>query len=182
MFESELNPPEVSQIGSKTKTSWSRTFNSAGEFLESVEDSRESVWLVHIVKNDDEREFNKCSNESTRFVSNSTWHRLNSHLSKFGILTGIFNCAHDEYFCRIKGWHEPQLVLGLLKYDLYRSPKEFVQFHTYKNCQRNDYDGVFRWVRYRLEKADRPPSSSTDLQVPTNTIIIFSFHSDFCLL
>lgn len=154
-----------------------RVFNSVGEFLESVEDSRESVWLVHIITHDDPQDDREqpdataCVNneKSDRFVTRSTWQRLNQQLGRFGILTGTFNCARNEYFCRLKGWHRPQLVLGLLKYDLYRTPKEYVQFYRFENCARNDYESVSRWLKSRLERAESrlplTPASSADLQV-----------------
>lgn len=121
-------------------------FNSASEFLESVEDTRDSVWLVHIVMRDEEHT-SSCS--KSRFVSSLTWSRLNK-LSKFGILTGTFNCERDRYFCQMKGWHKPQLVLGLVKFDMYRSPKEFVELYTYDDCKRNKYENVFSWLDQML--------------------------------
>lgn len=43
--------------------------------------------------------------------------------------------------------------------------KEFVQFYTFNSCERNDYDNVFKWVKYRLERADRPTPILNDIQV-----------------
>lgn len=106
-----------------------------------------------------------CDKKSTKYVSIKTWKKLNNNLSKFGILTGIFNCARDKYFCKLKGWHKPQLVLGLVKYDSYRSPKEFVQFHTYDSCKKNDYTSILKWVKYRLTHANKLKISTNNLNV-----------------
>lgn len=145
-----------------------KTFNSAGELLESVEDSRGSVWLIHVIMNDDafarepgknsrkttqhqQQQQRKNDCDATRFLKKATYSNLSVNLSKFGILMGTFNCQRDNYFCSLKGWHRPQLVLALIKYDFYHSPKEYVEFYSYDKCKSNTYDSVFEWVESVLK-------------------------------
>jgi E3 ubiquitin-protein ligase RNF103 len=138
VIESEL---ENSNLVNNNQTA--KIFNSAGEFLESVEDSRDSVWLVQIVMKADKEEV------GDQFVNNEVWSKL-SQLSRFGILTGIFNCENDYHFCQLKGWHKPLLVLGMVKYDNYRYPKEFVELFLYQNSKRNKYEFIIEWVEMML--------------------------------
>ena len=140
---------ELAGANSTTRLVDSKVFNSAGEFLESVEDSRDSVWLVHIVMNDQATKpesitKSECSQE--RFIDASTWKKLKS-LSKFGILTGTFNCANDMQFCVLKGWTKPQLVLGMVKYTY---PKELVEFFYYTDCKSNTYQHINKWLEQTL--------------------------------
>ena len=140
VIESEL---DYSNLAANNQTINSKIFNSAGEFLESVEDSRDSVWLVQIVMKADEEE------AGGQFVNHQIWSKL-SQLSNFGILTGIFNCENDYHFCQLKGWHKPLLVLGMVKYDNYRHPKEFVELFLYQNSKRNKYEYIIEWIEMML--------------------------------
>lgn len=130
-------------------------FNSAGEFLESVEDSKDKVWLVHIVSSS----FGNQYNGQRKFLDASTWSRLKD-LSRFGILTGTFNCDKDPYFCYIKNWQQPQLVLGIVKYDKDRQPQEYVELFTYDKIQENGYEQIFGWLESTLTQSLVPVFSS----------------------
>ncbi|RNA10295.1 E3 ubiquitin-ligase RNF103-like [Brachionus plicatilis] len=126
----------------------SKIFNSAGEFLESVEDSKDKVWLVHIVSSS----FGNQHTGKRTFLDASTWSKLND-LSRFGILTGTFNCDKDPYFCYIKNWQRPQLVLGIVKYDKSRQPQEFVELFTYDKIKENGYEQIFGWLENTLTQS-----------------------------
>lgn len=118
----------------------------------------------------------QCGKSST-FLKPLNWQRLASHLSSFGILTGTFNCQRDAYFCQMKGWNRPQLVLGLIKYDKSRtrtqttsnSPKEFVELFQYANCKSNGYDDILDWIELMLRRRlvllakQEPPKNDTNL-------------------
>jgi E3 ubiquitin-protein ligase RNF103 len=129
-------------------------FTSASEFLESVEDSRGSLWLVHIVTSVNDNEAHQDSSENkytcenkTKFLHAKTLQKLNSHLSRHGILTGTFDCEKDVDFCKLKGWEKPQLVLGLIKNDL---NKEFIELFNYSNCHANKYEQILNWLEQML--------------------------------
>jgi hypothetical protein len=114
--------------------------------MESVEDSKDSVWLVHITyQNQPELLSPSLCKHHKMFVSYSAWHNLTRHTAQFGILAGSFNCQQDPYFCQLKGWHRPRLLLGLL-----RQNKGYVELFTYDNCDANRNAEILKWIEFRL--------------------------------
>ena len=81
-------------------------------------------------------------------------------LSRFGILTGTFNCDKDPYFCYIKNWQRPQLVLGIVKYDKGRQPQEFVELFTYDKINENAYEQILVWLENKLTQSLVPEFNS----------------------
>jgi hypothetical protein len=148
-----------------------RHFSSAGEFLESVEDSKDSVWLVHITYQNQQGShsppiaFNSCK-QNKMFVSQSAWRNLTRYTAQFGILAGSFNCQNDPYFCQLKGWHRPRILLGLLRHN-----KDYVELFTYDNCDSNQNSDIIKWIEYRLRSrlllSSTQPNKNTesDLQI-----------------
>ena len=130
-----------------------KTFNSAGELLESVEDSRGNVWIIQVVHSAALPSDNKFEcGKSGAFLSNTTWLDLTNHLSTFDIQTGTFNCRNDPFFCMSRGWDTPQLVLGLIKHETNKSPREFFEMYQYNNCKQTSYDSIFSWIEMVLRK------------------------------
>lgn len=122
-----------------------KIFNSAGELLESIEDSRDSVWLIHIVMNND-----NTDNSHLKFVRKKTWKQL-AKLSKFNILTGTFDCAKDPFFCQIKGWSKPQLVLSIVNYNHY-TQSNMVKLYNLSDYAYNSFENVTKWLKDTLKK------------------------------
>lgn len=118
-----------------------KVFNSAGEFLECVEDNRDSVWLVHIVMNNFNNDNFPCGR--SKFVKSRTWNRLANSYSRF-FQVGIFNCARDPYFCSAKDWLKPQLMLA------YTDTKEAIKFLYQADCQLNEYEHINKWLEVTL--------------------------------
>ena len=128
-----------------------KIFNSAGEFLESVEDRRDSVWLVEIVlKKSNNLKKTDLSCGKSKFLRDSTRKKLGIDLSRFGILTGVFNCERDPIFCSIKNWSRPQLLLAISKSASSSQNKKYnkdtVEFFYYTNCKNNNYENVKSWM------------------------------------
>lgn len=124
----------------------SRYFASAGEFLESVEDSKDSIWLVHIVYGNSSGTSHveyPCGSSRTQFLSKSTWSRLTAHTSDLGILSAVFDCQKDILFCHQKGWHRPRLLLGLLSQN-----SEYIEL--YNNENQCEYTSIMSWLEMRL--------------------------------
>lgn len=52
----------------------------------------------------------------------------------------------------MRGWNKPQLVLGLVKFDTNRYPKEFVELYSYINSKQNSYEQIFTWLESMLRQ------------------------------
>ena len=134
VFEAELEQSE----DVKSKRHSSTNFNSASEFLETLEDSRDSLWLVHIVMANHTAPAG--NSQASACGDDLWWSELVARVSSFGILTGTFNCQHNLAFCHAKGWLTPQLVLGLVKhsFDSSSAPhRTFVDFVYYPRCDKH---------------------------------------------
>ena len=79
----------------------------------------------------------------SKFVNIKTWNRLVNSYSKF-FKIGIFDCARDPYFCSIKGWMKPQLMLG------YTDTKDSIKFLYHNVCEHNEYEHINKWLELTL--------------------------------
>lgn len=88
-------------------------------------------------------------NSHLKIVPKQTWKPL-AKLSKFNILTGTFNCAKDPFFCQIKGWSKPQLVLSIVKYN-YHTKSNMVKLYKLSDYAYNSFENVTKWLKDTLK-------------------------------
>jgi E3 ubiquitin-protein ligase RNF103 len=62
----------------------SRNFTSGSHFYEEVEDTKDSIWLVHVMKD-----------RHSALLNELDWRNLVKKLVRFGVRTGIFDCSTD---------------------------------------------------------------------------------------
>ena len=74
-IESATTPEEGSTV---------TCFSGGSHFIEEVEDSKDSVWLVQVVQDVD-----------LPLMSTEDWHLLVNKLTRFGVRTGILDCSLD---------------------------------------------------------------------------------------
>ena len=144
-----------------------------------MEDSRDNIWLVNIITKPKTNDNSACNR--SKFLKTSTWNKLNS-LSKLGILTGTFHCDNDPRFCELKGWNKPKLVLGLVKYNPNRYPKEFVELVYYDDCHLNKFEHVFSWIESTLrnkliKKLDLSKNVNNHMEEDRNMLKLFYVES-----
>lgn len=125
-----------------------KVFNSASEFLECIEDSRDSIWLIHIVMNNNENE-KSTTCEQSKFLETKTWQQL-VDMTKF-FRVGTFNCDRDPFFCSLKGWSKPQLALGIVNNNQHKAyTKESIEFMYYSDCRFNQFEHIYDWLQSTL--------------------------------
>lgn len=78
-------------------------FECEAHFLEKVEDTKDSVWVIQVVRE---------GGMGGGGMDLKAWSKVAKRLSKFGIQCGVFRCANDEKFCKRKGWHNNQIILS----------------------------------------------------------------------
>lgn len=61
-------------------------FKGAADFYEQVEDSKDSVWLVHVIP------YNK---QYHQLLNEGSWRSICNYVTPFAIRTGVFDCALD---------------------------------------------------------------------------------------
>ncbi|KAH9499177.1 hypothetical protein Btru_004349 [Bulinus truncatus] len=112
-------------------------FTSGAHFIEQVEDAKDSVWLVQILS----------FKEHHRILSNARWEAIQHRAAKFGVRTGILDCALDYRYCHSKGWNSPFLLLALPGH-----------FEKKANVAMYNYSGSFKetavmhWVHEKLNE------------------------------
>ena len=63
----------------------STNFTCGTHFYEEVEDLKDSVWVVQVVRN-----------QRHPFISDRNWKAFVKKVSRFGVQTGIFDCSLDH--------------------------------------------------------------------------------------
>jgi len=109
---------------------------------------------------DNDNRNNNLECGQSRFLKKIEWNRVTRRLAVYGVMSGIFHCKKDPFFCLERGWLEPQLVLGMVKYDQLRQPRESVEFYYFNNCQMNSISSIFKWLESTLR--NRLISSDSD--------------------
>ena len=64
----------------------STNFTCGTHFYEEVEDLKDSVWVVQVVR----------SHHHQPFISHRDWKAFVKKVSRFGVQTGIFDCSLDH--------------------------------------------------------------------------------------
>lgn len=148
-------------------------FSCGAHFLEKVEDTKDSVWLVQVLQIGAPR-------NGRRKISNFRWKHLIKHLSRFGIQAGIFNCILDPEqviqrlfnhnlffiysyfkcrFCDKKGWIKDEIILAMP--EGYCS-KDKVTMKPYRGSQMEPM-AVFNWINSELSVRVQKVSSVSEL-------------------
>lgn len=127
---------ELSEAISEDKEKLSLTpeasyFSSATHFYEEVEDTKDSVWLVHVVGRD-------------ALLDDYTWRVIRKKVAPFAIRTGVFNCNNDPRLCKSKGWKEPLLLLAMPRGS---KPKDRVIMRT---CKFKRPQAIIEWLSEEL--------------------------------
>eukprot|EP00112_Aurelia_sp_Birch-Aquarium-sp1_P022378 Seg629.5 transcript_id=Seg629.5/GoldUCD/mRNA.D3Y31 product="E3 ubiquitin-protein ligase RNF103" protein_id=Seg629.5/GoldUCD/D3Y31 len=160
LFNEEITPYEgtldVSDGGSIDFTSYEH-------FVENVEDTKASVWVVW-VRPGRNRSKNEASarirpdqcdrNESVLNVKD--WNSLAKKLLKYGIRTGTYKCSSDTKLCKK---HNIKACSILMSMPAGVKPKGKVATYLYRNKSRcNMYDGavkgkmcLFEWIKSKLK-------------------------------
>lgn len=106
-------------------------FTGATHFYEEVEDTKDSVWLVHVVGRD-------------TLLDDYNWRVVRKKVAPFAIRTGVFDCKHDPRLCKSKGWKEPLLLLAMPRGS---KPKDRVIMRT---CQFTRPQAIIEWLSEEL--------------------------------
>lgn len=128
-----------------TSTPAPSQFTSASHFYEEVEDTKDSVWLVHVVGKD-------------TLLDDYTWRVVRKKVAPFAIRTGVFNCNHDPRLCKRKGWKEPFLLLAMPRGS---KPKDKVILRT---CHLNKPQAIIEWLSEELSVRVKKVSSLREVE------------------
>ncbi|XP_061581961.1 E3 ubiquitin-protein ligase RNF103 [Cololabis saira] len=132
---------EQKEAGDVTTT----LFSGETHFYELVEDTKDGIWLVQVVAQDQEA-----------LLSHTSWGKMVQKVSRFGIRTGTFNCSSDHRSCLKRGWQRSTLIMSAPKTSASKG-----------KVMLKEYDGrfveaerVFRWmtshVAHRVKTLQRP--------------------------
>ena len=80
MTEGELEAATTQAEETPTTTN----FSCGSHFYEEVEDTKDSVWVVQVVRD-----------QSDTFLRNDDWKAFIKKVAHFGVRTGIFDCSLD---------------------------------------------------------------------------------------
>ena len=83
--EVETAVKAISEDHSSSAAAVSTNFSCGGHFYEEVEDLKDSVWVVQVVRD-----------RQRPFMSERDWKAFVRKVSRFGVQTGIFDCSLDH--------------------------------------------------------------------------------------
>lgn len=109
-------------------------FTCSDHFLEKVEDSKDSAWLIQVI-----------NKNQLPVTIHRSWKYLERKISKFGIKNGVVNCTLDSSLCHKKGWMSSQLILALPEGE---KPKDQVVLKSLPS--QTTPDQVANWVETQL--------------------------------
>ncbi|XP_007541737.1 PREDICTED: E3 ubiquitin-protein ligase RNF103 isoform X2 [Poecilia mexicana] len=89
---------EQTEAGNSSTTT---AFSGEMHFYELVEDTKDGIWLVQVVAQDQEA-----------VLSQTNWGKMVLKLSQFGIRTGILNCSTDFRSCIKRGWQRSMVIMS----------------------------------------------------------------------
>ena len=129
---------------SKTKESSSAKedveFTSYDHFMEKVEDTKASVWVVLV--NPDPSKHHLCGKESNKEpLYGKEWHILVRNLKKIGIKTGLYRCSTDPTICWKYQIKKASVLLSMPKGV---EPKGKVAMFLYQKTENNREMGLGR--------------------------------------
>ncbi|XP_047440888.1 E3 ubiquitin-protein ligase RNF103 [Mugil cephalus] len=106
-------------------------FNGETHFYELVEDTKDGIWLVQVIAQDQEA-----------LLSQSNWGKMVQKVSQFGIRTGTFNCSNDSRSCIKRGWQRSTLIMAVPQTS---ASKGKVMLKEY-NGLHGQTEHIFRWM------------------------------------
>ena len=87
---------ELLQSADETPVSANTNFTSGAHFYEQVEDAKDSVWLVQVLA----KRYNH-NHIHTLPLPELTWKSLRKKVTKFGVHTGVLDCALDPWYVHL---------------------------------------------------------------------------------
>ncbi|RWS26486.1 E3 ubiquitin-protein ligase RNF103-like protein, partial [Leptotrombidium deliense] len=129
----------------------STVFTCGAHLYELVEDTKDSAWLVLVKPYVGRSSF-----------SEKIWTNIVKKASKFGIRTGVFDCAKDPILCETKSWFSSRLLLALPLQGL--KSKENVVLTTYLIGANSSLRTIFSWIHKQLSRRVVNIESELDLR------------------
>ena len=80
-----LNVAAEEEIAAAMLEAMSTNFTCGLHFYEEVEDTKDSVWVVQVVRD-----------RGRTFVPQKDWKTFVRKVSRFGVRTGVFDCSFDQ--------------------------------------------------------------------------------------
>ena len=74
-----------SSVANAAAAAISTNFTCGSHFYEEVEDLKDSVWVVQVIRD-----------RQRPFISHRDWKAFVKKVSRFGVQTGIFDCSFDH--------------------------------------------------------------------------------------
>ncbi|XP_054879613.1 magnesium transporter protein 1-like isoform X4 [Poeciliopsis prolifica] len=136
---------EQTEAGDSSTTT---AFSGEMHFYELVEDTKDGIWLVQVVAQDQEAVF-----------SQTNWGKMVLKLSQFGIRTGTFNCSTDFRSCMKRGWQRSMVIMSAPQTS---ASKGKVMLKEYVG-QYIETEHIFRWMTSHLARRIKTVRQSAQL-------------------
>jgi len=85
VIDEEVETAVMAMAEERSSTAVSTNFTCGSHFYEEVEDLKDSVWVVQVVRD-----------RQRPFISHRDWKAFVKKVSRFGVQTGIFDCSFDH--------------------------------------------------------------------------------------
>ncbi|CAH8527096.1 unnamed protein product [Heterobilharzia americana] len=160
LYRKLINPVHQSLNSNRLSSSFtpiSIIFDSESEFIEHVEDKKDSVWLLAVASPRSVENGDRIPSKikPTSVVSEEVWAVLNHRYQSFGFKMGLLNCKKLHSLCIDRGFINPDLILALPKGG--ERMKDMVQFRPLpkepkskinadKKSSKYILDGIHSWI------------------------------------
>ena len=148
-------------------------FISYDHFLENVEDTKASAWVIWVrpsrnrSKHDQQVGPGQCGKNDT-ILNAKDWSALSRKLINYGIRTGTYKCARDTKLCRKHGIESCSMLLSM---PAGAKPKGKVATHLYRNRSSCGMHGgqadskicLLEWIKGKLKSKILMLSGTEDL-------------------
>ncbi|KAK4471210.1 hypothetical protein MN116_004659 [Schistosoma mekongi] len=148
-------------------------FDSESEFIEHVEDKKDSVWLLAVASphslpsstTGDHKSTSASRIKPASVVTEEIWSVLSYRYQSFGFKTGLLNCEKLQSLCIDRGFINPDLILALPKGG--ERMKDTVQFRPLPKNPENKLiidhessnyilEGIHAWIVSVLSERVKP--------------------------
>ena len=145
-------------------------FISYDHFLENVEDTKASAWVVWVRPSGNRSKHvrpDQCSKNDT-VLDAKDWRVLSRKLVKYGIRTGTYKCARDTKLCKRHGIESCSVLLSM---PAGAKPKGRVATYLYRNKSSCNMQGgrvksrlcLLEWIKSKLKSKVLMLSRTEDL-------------------
>jgi len=151
--------PDESLFNSLEFTDDETEFHSYDDYIEQVEDTKSSVWVVRIYP----------IGQTDHIIQQKEWKKLKQSLKPFKIKTGSYKCRLDPRLCIYQKVYDPTFVLSM--------PKGFhskgnVSFYLYDSKEHRKTKSVksrniFSWIKKKLYLRVKRVHSLAEIISPT---------------